>query len=200
MLRRPFLTVAALLIAGAAARPSEARIDPATFINNLGTQLQLIVENPSKEARRAEFQRLFHKEFDVHRLGWFVLGRISRIMTPPERQQFVELFENYVVATYSDRLSEYVAGGGAPRVIGSRPDPGGVIVYSEFSRGSGAIRVDWRLRPFHHAYKVTDIIIGGVSMATDGRAELEGVAERNGWQAQAILAVMRQETANALLR
>jgi len=200
MLRRPLLTIAALLIASAASLPVEARVDPAAFVDNLGRQLVVVVANPSKEARRAEFRRLFHKEFDVHRLSWFVLGRISRTMTPPERQQFLELFENYVIASYSDRLSDYVAGGGAPRVIGSRPDSDGVIVYSEFSPGSGAMRVDWRLRPHQHAYKITDIIIDGVSMAASGRSELEGVAERNGWQPEAILAVMRQESANALLR
>ena len=200
MLRRPLLTIAALLIASAASLPVEARVDPAAFVDNLGRQLVVVVANPSKEARRAEFRRLFHKEFDVHRLSWFVLGRISRTMTPPERQQFLELFENYVIASYSDRLSDYVAGGGAPRVIGSRPDSDGVIVYSEFSPGSGGVRVDWRLRPHQHAYKITDIIIDGVSMASSGRSELEGVAERNGWQPEAILEVMRQETANALLR
>jgi len=197
MLRRPLLTIAALLIASAASLPVEARVDPAAFVDNLGRQLVVVVANPSKEARRAEFRRLFHKEFDVHRLSWFVLGRISRTMTPPERQQFLELFENYVIASYSDRLS---AGGGAPRVIGSRPDSDGVIVYSEFSPGSGGVRVDWRLRPHQHAYKITDIIIDGVSMASSGRSELEGVAERNGWQPEAILAVMRQESANAQLR
>jgi ABC-type transporter MlaC component len=62
------------------------------------------------------------------------------------------------------------------------------------------VRVDWRLRPHQHAYKITDIIIDGVSMASSGRSELEGVAERNGWQPEAILAVMRQESANAQLR
>jgi phospholipid transport system substrate-binding protein len=199
MLRRPLLTVAALLIAGSAALPAEARMDAAAFVNNVGSQLQVAVENPSKEARRAEFNRMFHQDFDVHRLSWFVLGRISRMMTPPERQEFLALFENYVVATYSDRLSEFAAGA-APRVIGNRPEPDGVIIYSEFSHGSGVIRVDWHLRPHHHAYKITDIVIDGVSMAADGRSELQGVAERNGWQPQAILAVMRQETANALLR
>jgi hypothetical protein len=75
MLRRPFLIIAALLIAGAAARPAEARVDPAAFVDNLGRQLVVVVENPSKEARQAEFRRLFHKEFDGHRLCWFVLGR-----------------------------------------------------------------------------------------------------------------------------
>ena len=45
---------------------------------------------------------------------------------------------------------------------------------------------------------VADLIIDGLSMAANGRSELEGVVERNGGQPRAILAVMRQET--ALLR
>jgi phospholipid transport system substrate-binding protein len=200
MLRRPPLTFAALLIVGAAALPAKARMDPTAFVNNVGGQLQVVVENPSPQARQADFRQLFHKDFDVHRLSWFVLGRFSRIMSPPQRQEFLTLFDAYVVATYSNRLSEYVAGGGAPRVIGSRPDPAGVIVASEFSGRSGVVRVDWRLRTYHHAYKITDLIIDGLSMAANGRSELEGVAERNGGQPDAILAVMRQETANALLR
>ena len=200
MLRRPLLTIAALLIAGAAARSAEARMDAAAFVTNLGSQLQVVVENPSKEARRAEFRRLFNKNFDVHRLSWFVLGRFSRIMTPEQRQQFLTLFDAYVVATYSDRLSDYVSGSGGPRVIGSRPDEGGVIVDSEFSGRSGGVRVDWRLRTHQHSYKIIDLVIDGVSMAASGRSDLEGVAERNGGQPDAILAVMRQETANALLR
>jgi phospholipid transport system substrate-binding protein len=200
MLRPALLTATVVLIVGAAVPLAEARMDPAAYVNNLGNQLQVVVEKPSPEARRAEFRRLFHREFDVHRLCWFVLGRFSRIMTPPERQEFLALFENVVVATYSDRLSEYIAGGGAPRVLGSRPDPDGAIVASEFNGRSGVIRVDWRLRNHHHAYKITDIIIDGLSMAANGRSELEGVAERNGGQPQAILAVMRQEAANAALR
>jgi phospholipid transport system substrate-binding protein len=200
MLRPALLTATMVLIVGAAVPLAEARMDPAAYVNNLGNQLQVVVEKPSPEARRAEFRRLFHREFDVHRLCWFVLGRFSRIMTPPERQEFLALFENVVVATYSDRLSEYIAGGGAPRVLGSRPDPDGAIVASEFNGRSGVIRVDWRLRNHHHAYKITDIIIDGLSMAANGRSELEGVAERNGGQPQAILAVMRQEAANAALR
>jgi phospholipid transport system substrate-binding protein len=200
MLRRFLLTAVIVVIAGAAALPAEARMDPGAFVDNLGRQLVVVVENPSKEARRAEFRRLFNKNFDVHRLSWFVLGRFSRIMTPEQRQQFLTLFDAYVVATYSDRLSDYVSGSDAPRIIGSRLDPGGVIVASEFSGNSGQVKVDWRLRTHHHSYKIIDLVIDGVSMAANGRSELEGVAERNGGQPDAILAVMRQETEDALLR
>ena len=208
MLRRSLLTTAVILIAGASAPalPAEAQTDPAGMIGNLGRQLQIVAELPSAEQRRAEFRQLFHDDFDVPTLGRFVLGRFARILTPPQQQEFLALFENYVVATYSDRLTEYVAGGVVPRVIGSRTDPDGAIVSSQFVRGSGpagsdAVRVDWRLtRERDGAYRITDIVIDGLSMAANGRSELEGVAERNGEQPLAILAVMRQETVNAMLR
>jgi phospholipid transport system substrate-binding protein len=207
MLRRFLLSTAVVLIAGALglALPAEAGTEPAAFVSNLGNQLQMVAGNPSPEQRRAGFRQLFQEDFDVPGLGRFVLGRFVRIMTPPEQEEFLGLFENYVVATYSDRLSEYVVGGVAPRVIGSRIEPDGAIVSSEFRRGAGpstagSIRVDWRLTACDGVYKISDIIIDGLSMAANGRSELEGVAQRNGGQPQAILAAMRQETANALLR
>jgi phospholipid transport system substrate-binding protein len=208
MLRRSLLTAAVILIAEASAQalPAEAGTDPAGFISTLGSQLQIVAQIPSPEQRRAEFRRLFHDDFDVPTLGRFVLGRLARILTPPQQQEFLALFENYVVAAYSDRLSEFVAGGVVPRVIGSRIDPDGAIVSSEFVRGSGpanpgAVRVDWRLtRERDGAYRISDIIIDGLSMAANGRSELEGVAERNSEEPLAILAVMRQEMVNATLR
>jgi phospholipid transport system substrate-binding protein len=208
MLRRSLLTTAVILIAGASAPalPVEAETDPAGFIINLGRQLQIVAEVPSPEQRRAEFRQLFRDDFDVPTLGRFVLGRFVRILTPPQQQEFLALFENYVVATYSERLTEYVSGGVVPRVIGSRIDPDGAIVSSQFVRGSGpagsgVVRVDWRLtRERDGAYRISDIIIDGLSMAANGRSELEGVVERNGEQPLAILAVMRQETVNAMLR
>ena len=207
MLRRSLWATLVTFIAGALVPsiPVEAGPDPAAFINNLACQLQVVARNTSVEERQAGFRELLHEDFDVPSLGRFVLGRLSQIMTAQEQQEFLGLFENYVVATYSDRLSEYFGNGAAPRVIGSRLDPDGAIVSSEFNRGSwpstaGAIRVDWRLTRHDGTYKISDVIIDGLSMAVNGRAELEGVAERNGWQPRAILAVMRQESASARLR
>ena len=127
------------------------------------------------EQRRAGFRQLFHDDFDVPGLGRFVLGRLTRIMTAPQQQEFLRLFESYVIATYSDRLSEYVAGGVVPRVIGSRLVPDGTIVSSEFVRGSGSspagsIGVDWRLSERESTDKISNIVIDGLSMAANGRS------------------------------
>jgi ABC-type transporter MlaC component len=61
------------------------------------------------------------------------------------------------------------------------------------------IKVDWRLTAFNGTYKISDVVIAGLSMAVNGRSQLAGVVERNGGQARAILAVMRQQIASTAL-
>jgi phospholipid transport system substrate-binding protein len=204
MLRRSVLA-AVILAAGALVPPHPAAAaDPAAFIDNLGNQLQA-TRNASPPQRFAEFRELLREDFDVPDLGRFVLGRFWRVYTPYEQQEFLGLFENYVVLSYSDRLSEYLADGGVLRVTGSRPDPDGAIVFSQIDRGpwgtGGAsarpIEIDWRLTAYNGFYKVSDVVVDGLSMAANGRSELEGVVERNGGEAQAILAVMRQQIASS---
>jgi phospholipid transport system substrate-binding protein len=139
------------------------------------------------------------KALDVGRYWW--------ALTPSQQQEFLGLFENYVVLTYSDRLSEFAGSGDALRVTGSRVDPDGAIVSSEIVRGAGRwagggptaqpIMVDWRVTASNGTYKISDLVIAGLSMAVNGRSQLEGVVERNGGQPRAILAVMRQQIASA---
>ena len=205
MLRHTLFTATVVLFTGAVTPsiPAGAGMDPAAFVNNLGNQLQAVTSSTSPQQRLAGFDQLFREDFDVPGLGRFVLGRFWRIFTPWEQQEFLGLFENYLVLTYSEKLSDYTEDGGRPSVTGCRPDPDGAIVSSEIIRGSGAyqpIRVDWRLTAQNGSYKISDIIIDGLSMAANGRSQLERVVERNGGRPQAILAVMRQQVAGASFR
>ena len=200
MLRRTIFTATVVLFTGVVAPPIPARagMDPAAFINNLGNQLQAVISSTSPQQKLAGFHQLFREDFDVAGLGRFVLGRFWRTFSPLEQQEFLGLFENYVVLTYSEKLSDYTEDGGRPRVTGCRPDPDGAIVSSKIIRGSGGdqpIQVDWRLTAQNGSYRISDIVIDGLSMAANGRSQLEGVVERNGGRPQAILAVMRQQIA-----
>jgi phospholipid transport system substrate-binding protein len=103
MLRRTALAAALVLVAGTAALsvPAEADMDPVAFINNLGYQLQAVNTNTSPEQRLIRFRELFREDFDIP-----ALGRFWQVFTWSERQEFLRLFEEYVVLTYSDRLSD----------------------------------------------------------------------------------------------
>ncbi len=97
-----------------------------------------------RRQRLNRFRELFHNDFDVPGIGQFVLGRYWRTATPQEQQEFLQLFQEYIVRAYSARLAEY---GGEPfRVTGTRPSGDETIVSSEIVRGNGApVGVDWYL-------------------------------------------------------
>jgi hypothetical protein len=49
-------------------------------------------------------------------------------------------------------------------------------------------------------FKISDVIIDGLSMAANGRSQLEGVVERSGGRPRVILPVMRQQIASLYTR
>ena len=59
------------------------------------------------------------------------------------------------------------------------------------------LRVDWRLINDDGAYKISDVIVDGVSMLVTQRSEFASVIQRHGGQIQGLIDLMRQKTASA---
>jgi phospholipid transport system substrate-binding protein len=176
--------------------PREAAAQDARgFVSTLGTEaIQVLGPNVSAAQRLARFRELFRNDFDVPGIGQFVLGRYWRTATPQEQQDFLALFQEYIVRAYSTRLAEY---GGEPfRVTGSRPNGGETVVSSEIIRTNGSrIAVDWYLIDRGASHKITDVYVGGVSMKVTQRDEFASVIQRNGGQVGALIAQLRQKLA-----
>jgi len=203
MMRRWFLIGACVLFIGMliSARPAAAAADPAAVITSLGNQaLELLGNSVDPKLRVARFRQLFSEDFDVPGIARFVLGRYWRIATEPQQQEFVKLFADYIALAYSNRLAEY--SGETLRVTGSRPAPDGSVVSSEIVRPNGAppAKVDWLLTPHDGAYKISDVVVEGVSMAVTQRSEFASVIQRNGGQVQGLITALRQKTEAAGLR
>jgi phospholipid transport system substrate-binding protein len=197
MMRRWFTAGACILIVGIliSARPAAAAADPAAVITSLGNQaLELLGSNVDPKLRVARFRQLFSEDFDVPGIARFVLGRYWRIATQPQQQEFVKLFADYIALAYSNRLAEY--SGETLHVTGSRPAPDGSVVSSEIVRPNGAppAKVDWVLTPHDGAYKISDVVVEGVSMAVTQRSEFASVIQRNGGQVQGLITALRQKT------
>jgi phospholipid transport system substrate-binding protein len=200
MLRRSLLPVALALLSGVAEvqLPAAAEADPAALITDLGNRaLEVLGKNVSPRQREARFRQLFDQDFDVPAIAHFVLGRYWRTATRAEQQEFVRLFGAYTALAYSNRLAQY--SGETLRVLGSRPELDGSIVSSEIVRTNGAppAKVDWRLRSNDGTYKITDVIVDGISMAVTQRSEFASVIQRHGGEVEGLLTLLRQKTAGA---
>lgn len=196
MMRRTVATAGLfiLALAYAAPRPAAAQ-DARAFINTLGNQaIQVLGPSVPQQTRLARFRELFRNDFDVPGIGRFVLGRYWRLATPQEQQEFLGLFQEYIVRAYSVRLGQY---GGEPlRVTGSRPNGGETVVTSEIVRPGGApVELDWYLTNEGGRLMITDVYVGGVSMKVTQRDEFASVIARNGGQVGALLAQLRQKLA-----
>jgi phospholipid transport system substrate-binding protein len=178
-------------------RSLAATNDPASIVGDLGGRAISVLQNgDTAAAKQEQFRQLFRQYFDVEACARFALGTYWRTATTLQRQEFVELYEDYVVVSYSTAL-----GGASFGVLGSQSDREGVIVSSRVQINGGApIRIDWRHNPTNHGYKVTDVIVNGISTASTQHSDLVSVIQRNNGQMPSLLVALREKNVSNGMR
>jgi phospholipid transport system substrate-binding protein len=188
-------------IIGDASRSLAVTNDPASIVGDLGGRAISVLQNgDTAAAKQEQFRQLYRQYFDVEACARFALGTYWRTATTLQRQEFAELYEDYVVVSYSTALR--ALGGASFGVLGSQSDREGVIVSSRVQIDSGApIRIDWRLNPTNYGYKVTDVIVNGISTASTQHADLVSIIQRHNGQLPSLLVALREKnTSNRILR
>jgi phospholipid transport system substrate-binding protein len=173
---------------------------PASFVSDLASRALAPMPNEDTGVKQERFRPLFRQYFDVEACARAALGLYWLKATALQRQEFVGLYEDYVVIAYSTAFR--ALGGESFKVLGSQPDKGRVIVTSRIEINDAApIRVDWQLNPTNRGYKVTDVIVNGISMASAQHSDLVSVIQRNSGHVPALLVAMREKNAsNGILR
>ena len=164
--------------------PSEIKWseNPSSFINEFTSRgIEDILQSEQKiDNKTALFRNLINETFDLYSISKFVLGRNWRTSSENEQSEFLTLFEDIIVFTWSKRFDEY--NGQSLIVENVIPDgENGVIVNSSIVNKEGSkINVQWRLRKRASGLRIVDIIVEGVSMAITYRQDFNSVIRRNG--------------------
>jgi phospholipid transport system substrate-binding protein len=200
MTRRFLLTIVSVLIGSASltVAPTAIAADANVFMNELWNRaIEVLSKKAPLEERLARFRQLFHADFDGPGIARFVLGRYWRSASEEEQQEYLKLFENYVVFVYGTRLSNF--NGETFKVRGSRTDESGTVVSTDIISPGGEppIKIDWRLVADKGAFKINDVIIEGISMMVTQRSEFASVIQRHGGQVGGLLSLMRERTNTA---
>jgi phospholipid transport system substrate-binding protein len=200
MTRRLCVTIIALLIGSTSLTVTTDAVaaDASIFMNELWTRtVEVLSKKVPPSERLARFRQLFHADFDGSGIARFVLGRYWRSANEQEQQEFLKLFEDYVVFVYGTRLSSF--NGETFKVRGSRSDETGTVVSTDIisPNGEAPIKVDWRLITDKGAFKINDVIIEGISMLVTQRSEFAAVIQRHGGQVSGLLELMRERTRTA---
>jgi phospholipid transport system substrate-binding protein len=167
--------------------------DAAGFVAKLGNQaIQVLGPSVPEAQRTAHFRQLFASDFDLQGASRFVLGPAGRNLDPEQQQEFQTLFRDYLAQAYSTRLAQYA---GEPfHVTGARPNGEETVVSSQVVRRGGTpVEMDWHVINRGGRFLVTDVYVDGVSMKVTHRQEFAAIIQRNGGQAGALLAALRQQ-------
>ena len=202
--RRSVIAGAAILLAtmpfAAHAQTKDISKEAGSFIQSLGERAIALLsdQSVSLEARNKSFRSLFDESFDVAAIGRFTLGRYWRGLDDVKRREFLTLFGDMIVATYSARFTDY--SGETFKVSGARLEGDNhALVNVQIARPSAsAVRVDWRVLKSEQDGKlrIVDLIVEGISLSITQQQEFTSVIQRGGGEIDALLAVLRERIAN----
>ena len=172
----------AIVVMAPGARAQSAQ-DASAMVSSLANRaLQILGDKSIPLAEReANCRVLFTENFHNRSIGVFVLGRHWRRATPAQRKAYLNVFERFIVKTYTVRLRQYT--GEKFKIIRAMgPDERGVyLVDSEINRPDrNKISLSWTLRRAKAGLRVVDIVIQNLSMAQTQREDFAAIIRRRG--------------------
>ncbi len=190
----PVLAYAPLRAAAAGPAEDGAR----QFVQGLADRAVGVLQSSAPKAQRdKEFAQILTDGFDVRAIAIFCMGAYWNRATDAERQEYLKLFQDLIVQTYSARLGS-VYHGEKLEIGQARPDgTQGIWVSSKIVSArpeSDPIKIDWRVRqPGGKSYKIVDVVVTNVSMVITQRDDFVGILQRNGGNIPDFLGLLRDK-------
>ena len=141
---------------------------------------EIINANVSDAEKDKRFYDLLNAALDMDFIGQFVLGRNWKTATPTQRSDFIKVYRDLNIKTWSKRFNEFKGKHFVFKGTKSSSSKGQVFVNTEVPMDQGApAKVLWRVREKNGTYKIVDIIIEGVSIAQASRSEYTSFIKNN---------------------
>jgi len=165
--------------------PALAQGGPSAFLKGFSQEaLQELTDKSASDAQKEQrFRSLLKQGFDVPTIAQFVIARYWRAASDTEQQEFIQVFEDYLVQRFLPLFAQY--DGQGMKVGEARSDSGNkqlfwVPLQIDQSGGQQPIQTEWRLRSVSGSYKILDVRAEGASMALTLRDEYASVMRQKG--------------------
>jgi phospholipid transport system substrate-binding protein len=169
--------------------------DAAGFVGHAADSVLALARDKSlsQDQFKQRLRTIAEQDFDVPRIARFTLGQAWRTASDTDRQQFVEAFEEYMVQVYATRFRQY--SGANFKVVGQRPEGDTTMVTTEIAQATGQppAKVIWQIARQPNGYKITDVVIEGISQAVTYREEFSSVLAQHGGQVSALTQQLREK-------
>jgi phospholipid transport system substrate-binding protein len=183
MRARGAVVVVALCLAPALA-PGAWAGEPADQLFASMDQVLKIVDDPAftqPQERRQAFHRTAGEMFDFEEIARRSLGRHWEARTPAERDEFVAALRELLERLYISKVELY--NGEKITLLGDKVDGDLATVKTKVIAKNGSeIPVDYRMIRRDERWRACDVLIAGVSLVDNYRAQFDKVIQRTSYQ------------------
>lgn len=184
---------AGALLAGAGRAVAQSGQAAAALVSGLADEVTALV-NSGRSASQlyAGFEKILARYGDMTAVGASVLGPPWRTASAAQKQQFIAAFQAYLARKYGAQFREYQ---NARIVVKGTKDGGkaGTLVQTTVVRpGQQDVAVDWQVSDRSGAPKVVNLVIEGVSMLANERAEIGAMLEASRGNLDGLIAELRR--------
>lgn len=185
---------AALMLVSGAAKAEVNAGQALKFVEDVTSEgiEQIINANVSQAEKDKRFAKLFNEALDLDFIGQFVLGRNWKTATPEQRKEFIAVYRQLNVTTWSKRFDEFKGKRFVFQGTSPSNSKGQIFVNSAVPMDEGEpAKVVWRVREKGGKLKVVDIIIENVSLAITARNEYTAFIKNNPGGVDALIANLK---------
>lgn len=167
------------------------------FVSDLGNKIiTLIRSTDDMNQKKEHFRTLLVQNFDMKSIGKFVLSRYWKQATEQQKTEFLKLFEQNMVDTYTSQFDSYKDE--TMKVHGSRKDEAdGAVWVNAKVQGSARepVNIRWKLYNKGGQFKVYDIHVNEVSMCITHRSEYASILGAHGGKLDGLIMSLRENKA-----
>jgi len=174
-------------------------IEPDVFVQStVNRASQILSKNISKEQKIDQLKSIAKETVDIKGVGFYSLGSTRKTLNDDQKKQYLFLFENYFLKSFSSRLSEYTnpeIDVRSKEVLNKNYTIVNSILVATENRPE--VKIDWRIYTKNpNNPLIRDLIIEGLSLARTQKEEFASILNSNDGDINALFKTLEEFSKN----
>ena len=170
-------------------------VEPDVFVQSTVNRASAILtKSISREDKMNELKLIAKDTVDIRGIGLYTLGSFRKNLSENEKNEYLDLFENYFLKTFSSRLSEYTN----PKieVKDKKVLNKNYTIVNSLLVGTSErpeIKIDWRIYTKNPDNPlIRDLIIEGLSLVRTQKEEFASILNSNNEDINSLFKVLEE--------
>jgi phospholipid transport system substrate-binding protein len=170
-------------------------VEPDVFVQStVNRASEVLAKNISKEDKINELKLIAKDTVDIRGIGFYTLGSFRKNLSENQKNEYLDLFEDYFLKSFSSRLSEYTN----PKieVQNKKKLSKNYTIVNSLLVGTSErpeVKIDWRIYTKNPDNPlIRDLIIEGLSLVRTQKEEFASILNSNDGEINSLFKVLEE--------